>query len=167
MQISEATYEQLNTLIQKSFDCNALADNAVYNIDYYRYPIAASITHQAFAHAFPALADEISDLMIKLDARPVRKSVSEYTKDYQDNLEEIYFDLLSMCEAYRYEIIHTIEVAEYNDDYEVKIEMENFLNKFIPYRKQADIWAHEAKRYSDDYKSFDDRFEKFTTFISK
>ena len=32
MKISEATYNQLNNLLQKSFDCNAQADNLAYNI---------------------------------------------------------------------------------------------------------------------------------------
>ena len=81
MKISEATYNQLNNLLQKSFDCNAQADNLAYNIDYTRYPLTADVYHHSFAHVFPQLADVISDLMIKLNARPIRKGINTYDKE--------------------------------------------------------------------------------------
>ena len=77
MKIEKATYDELNSLLRKSFDCNAQADNFAYNIDYSRYPNIGNIYHHSFAHVFPNLADQISDLMIKLNARPVRKEVKK------------------------------------------------------------------------------------------
>ena len=42
---------------------------------------------------------------------------------------------------------------------------EEVLQQILPYRKQADIWAVEAKRYEGNYKSFDARIKTFTTMI--
>ena len=42
---------------------------------------------------------------------------------------------------------------------------EEILLQIMPYRKQADIWAVESKRYEGNYKSFDARIETFTTMI--
>ena len=71
-----------------------------------------------------------------------------------------------MCEDYRRAIIQVIEVAELNEDYEVKIKLEEFLTMFNNYRKQASVWYKYAKRYEGDYKSFDVHFEEFTKYIN-
>ena len=143
MKISEACYEQLNNLIKKSFDCNAQADNFAYNIDYTRYPNIANLYHHAFAHKFPQLADVISDLMIQLTAGPGRKGVNEY----------------------RQEVRKTIDIADLNDDYEVRIAMEDFLFKLLPYVKQSDIWRTKSEQYKDDPTQFDVHFAELTTLI--
>ena len=43
MQMSKETYDKMNYLLGKSFDCNAQTDNFAYNIDYARYPVTADI----------------------------------------------------------------------------------------------------------------------------
>lgn len=164
MKISEPTYNQLNELIKFSFECNARADNFAYNIDYRRYPNIADMYHHLFAHKFPELADVISDLMVRLNARPVRKPIKGFEGEY-NSLLDLFIDNDSMVEAYRQEIRKTIDIADMNDDYEVRIAMENFLLEFLPYVKQADIWRFYAEEYKDDYKSFDVHFGKLTTFI--
>ena len=148
MKISEACYEQLNNLIKKSFDCNAQADNFAYNIDYTRYPNIANLYHHAFAHKFPQLADVISDLMIQLNARPVRKAVNEYKSEYL-SLYDLFVDNDRMMEEYRQEVRKTIDIADLNDDYEVRIAMEDFLLKLLPYVKQSDIWRTKSEQYKD------------------
>lgn len=164
MKISKETYDQLNKLLQKSFECNAIADNFAYNIDYLRYPNIGDIYHHSYAHAFPAFADEISPLMIELNSRPVRLAIPDHTKEYL-TLYDIFVDNDNMAESYRSEIKKTIEIAEINDDYEIKIAMENFLNEFLPYLKQADVWRKKAEQYADCPNSFDVHFEELTTFI--
>ncbi len=164
MKISEATYNQLNNLLQKSFDCNAQADNLAYNIDYTRYPLTADIYHHSFAHIFPQLADVISDLMIKLNARPIRKGINTYDKEYL-SLQDVFIDNDRMTEEYRQEIRKTIDIADMNDDYEIRIAMEDFLNKFLPYVKQSDVWRFKAEQYKDSPWQFDVHFEELTTFI--
>ena len=62
-------------------------------------------------------------------------------------------------------VIELIELAELNEDKEVVLAGEEVLQQILPYRKQADIWAVEAKRYEGNYKSFDARIKTFTTMI--
>lgn len=164
MKISEATYNQLNELIKKSFECNAQADNFAYNIDYTRYPNIAEVYHHSFAHKFPQLADVISEMMIKLNARPVRRPVAGFESEYLA-LTDLFADNDRMVEDYRQEIRKTIDIADMNDDYEVRIEMEEFLRSFLPYVKQADIWRNKAEQYSTDPWQFDVHFKELTTFI--
>lgn len=164
MKISEACYEQLNNLIQKSFDCNAQADNFAYNIDYTRYPNIADLYHHAFAHKFPQLADTISDLMIKLNARPIRKPVNGYNAEYL-SLYDLFVDNDRMIEDYRLEVKKTIDIADMNDDYEVRIAMENFLLELLPYVKQSDVWRTKAEQYKEQPYEFDIHFKELTTLI--
>lgn len=166
MKISLETYNQLNDLLQLSFDCNAQADNFAYNIDYTRYPNIGNIYHHSFAHKFPQLADTISDLMIKLNARPVRKALNSYTDEYV-SLVDLFADSDRMVEKYRQAIRKTIDIADINEDYEVRIAMEEFLISFLPYVKQSDIWRNKAIEYKDKPWQFDIHFEKLTTFIPK
>lgn len=164
MKISEATYKQLNDLIQKSFDCNAQADNFAYSIDYARYPNIANIYHHSFAHAFPAFADIISDLMIKLNAKPVRRPLNGYESDYR-SLRDLFKDNDAMVEEYRLAVKKTIDIADLNDDYEVRIAMEEFLIKLLPFVKQSDMWRTFAEKYDGDELNFDVHFEELTTLI--
>ena len=166
MIIAEQTREQLNELLKYSFDANAVVDNYAYNIAFYRYPNMEEIVHKHFAHKFPEFADIFSDMMIRLDARPVRKGLKDHDEDFNGDLYRIFEGLLALCNDYRQSIINTITIAELNEDYEVKIRLEEFLTQFEPYRKQADVWFEYAKRYKDDYKSFDVHFEDITTFIA-
>ena len=165
MLISEETRNHLNELVRLSFDANSVVDNLAYNLAYYDYPNIEKILHGSFAHKFPVFADTITDMMIELDARPVRKTVNSHEEDYNGDLIKIFEDNLSMCDDYRRAIIQVIEVAELNEDYEVKIKLEEFLSMFNNYRKQASVWYKYAKRYDGDYKSFDVHFEEFTKYI--
>ena len=166
MLISEETRDQLNELVRLSFDANSVVDNFAYNLAYYDYPNTEGIVHGSFAHKFPEFADILTDMMIELDARPIRKSIETHDKDYNGDLLKIFEDNLSMCDDYRKAIIQVIEVAELNEDYEVKIKLEEFLTMFNNYRKQASVWYKYAKRYEGNYKSFDVHFEEFTKYIN-
>ena len=154
----------MNNHIQKSFDCNAQADNFAYNIDYTLYPNIADLYHHAFAHKFPMLADVISDLMIRLNARPIRKPVNGYNSEYR-SLYDLFVDNDRMMEDYRQEVRKTIDIADLNDDYEIRIAMENFLVDLLPYVKQADIWRTKAEQYKEQPYQFDVHFKELTTLI--
>ena len=165
MQMSEETRTQLNHLLGLTFTCNAESDNIAYNIDYAHFPRVGKIYHEAWAHHFPEIADEISDMMIQLDARPVRLALPGYEADFEGDIVMMFEANFKMAENYRQQIVKTIEIAEYNGDYEPKLFLEDFLLKFMPYRKQAEVWYVEAQRYKENAKSFDARFDKFTTYI--
>lgn len=167
MLISEETKEQLNLLLGDFFGHNSEADNLAYNLADSCYPNISTIYHKSFAHFFTGdeMADGISDLMDLLDARPVRKAVSAHEVNYNGDIKKIFFDNLEMCDRCRSAIIKGIELAEMNEDVEVKIYLEELLMKFMPYRKQASVWAKYAERYENDYKSFNIHFNDITTYI--
>ena len=164
MKISESTYKKLNELVKYSFELNAFADNCAYNIDYMQYPNIGDIYHHSFAHVFPQLADIITELMIKLNARPVRLGLSDFITEYGD-LVVLFEDNNKKVEDYRKAIKETINIAEMNEDDEVKIALEEFLIKFLPYVKQSDIWLNKAQQYKERPQQFDIHFEELTTFI--
>lgn len=165
MLISEGTRDKLNDVLTHSFLLNMLCDNAVYQIDYSVYPVTAHIVHESYAHYWPKVADQWSDLMIKLNAKPVRGNLIADYEDYNGNLAAIFADIARATEDYRRKVIELIELAELNEDKEVVLAGEEVLQQILPYRKQADIWAVEAKRYEGNYKSFDARIAAFTTMI--
>ena len=101
MLITEQTRDQLNELLKYSFDANALVDNYAYNIAYYRYPNIEEIVHKHFAHKFPEFADIFSDMMIRLDARPIRKALPDHVEDFDGDLYRIFEGILGVCNDYR------------------------------------------------------------------
>ena len=127
MLITEPTKNQLNELLKYSFDANAVVDNYAYNLAFYRYSNIEEIVHKHFAHKFPEFADFISDIMILANARPERQSLESHIEDFNGDLYKIFEGLLALCDDYRHSIIKTIEIAEFNEDYEVKIHLEEFV----------------------------------------
>lgn len=100
-----------------------------------------------------------------LDARSVRKSVAAHEEDFKGDLAAIFEGNAKMCSRCREAIINVIDLAELNGDYEVKIWGEELLMKFMPYFKQARVWAEYAQRYAGDWKSFNIHFKDLTTYI--
>lgn len=86
MRIHEETYNALNELAKMCFEMNAVADNIYYNMADLYYNHSAELFHHSYAHAWPQVADMISDEMLKLNARPVRLPVDGSSEKY-DNLE--------------------------------------------------------------------------------
>ena len=165
MLMTEGTRDKLNEVLTHSFLLNMICDNAVYQIDYSVYPVTAHIVHESYAHYWPQVADRWSNLMIKLNAKPVRGDLHAEYEDYNGNLSAIFADIARATEDYRKKIVELIELAEFNEDKEVVLMGEEILLQIMPYRKQADIWAVESKRYEGNYKSFDARIKTFTTII--
>ena len=118
------------------------------------------IFHEKFAHAFPGFADIISEMMVKLDARPIRKALSENVDAY-DNFKLIFADLKDNVDKYREQIIGVIESADINGDVEVKIIMEKFTCDFINYLNQVNIWYKKSKEYGR-IEDFNQDFASFT-----
>ena len=165
MLMSEETRAKLNEVLTDAFALNMFCDNAVYQIDYDVYPKTADLVHHAYAHYWPAFADKISDMMIRLNAKPVRLNFTVDYEDYGGDLALLFKRVAEKTKDYRNKIKDAIELAELNDDPEVKLFLEEMILELTPYRKQADIWAVEAERYKDNYKSFDARISTFTTAI--
>lgn len=160
MYISQSTYEKLNDFLQKCFQMNSYCDNLAYNMSALHMINVEPVFHKKFAHAFPEFADIISEMMVKLDARPIRKALTENIDDY-DNFQLIFTDLKDNIDIYRDDIIGVIESADINSDIEVKITMENFLCDFMNYLNQVNIWYKKSKEYSQ-IEDFDQDFTSFT-----
>lgn len=162
MYVKETTVKQLNALLTATFQMNSICDNIAYNAGALKAVNFEDIFHHKFAHAFPALADQISDLMIQAQCLPVRGALSANDKTYRpENYAEMFVDLLNDVKNYRTLIIRTIETAEYNDDYEIKIKLEEYLLYFLKLLNQAEIWFVKAQQYKS-ISEFDHDFESFT-----
>lgn len=160
MYISQSTYEKLNDFLQECFQMNSYCDNLAYNMSALYMTNVEPIFHEKFAHAFPGFADIVSGVMVKLDARPVRKALTENVDDYE-NFQLIFADLKDKIDSYRENIIGVIDSADINGDIEVKIAMENFLHNFMDYLNQVNIWNKKSKEYSR-VEDFNQDFASFT-----
>jgi len=94
MRMSEESYDRLNALTAMCFNANAVFDNLAYNLDYHYYANISKVVHLHVAHVMPEWADLITEEMIQLSARPVRRAIGGYDTDYQD-LKEIFTVMLN------------------------------------------------------------------------
>nr|DAT96411.1 MAG TPA: Neutrophile activating protein [Bacteriophage sp.] len=161
MYISQSTYEMLNEFLRLNFQMNSFCDNIAYNLGFQKMVGTEQIFHEKFAHQFPVFADTISTAMLQLEARPIRKSLNEDVKEY-DNYVDMFSDLKQTVDKYRKDILKLIEVAELNSDVEIKIIAEKFLEDFMKYVDQVNLWYKKSKEYGDDVERFDHDFHSFT-----
>ena len=162
MRMSIDSYNKMNILLAKCFNANAVIDNLAYNLDYHYFNEIAKIVHLKVAHVMPELADKISDKMLELSSRPVRKVIGGYEEDYQD-LNEIFKVLDQTLEDIRLFAKDLIGDADMNDDDEVRIFAENFLDILSPYIKQAEEWIHASEFLSAA--EFNNHIKEYTHFI--
>lgn len=165
MMMTDTTRDRMNRLITNCFLLNMKLDNLVYQIDYFTYVNIAKIVHRDFAHKPPEWADFLSDTMIMLDEKPVRYDLQCEYVDCEGDLISVFNAIIDAMTDFRVDILSTLDIAELNNDIEVKLKLEELLLIFTPYYKQARTWLMYASRYVNDYKSFDVHFEDFTTFI--
>lgn len=164
MLISEPTRIELNELLQALFAANSFADNCAYNLDYYYKGEIGGIYHHSFAHAFPALADSVSEEMIKVDSRPVRLPLNGDIEDISD-VKAIFSKTVAMVDALRVKVIKLIDDADSRNDPEIRIFAENFLEgSLLPYVKQAHEWLDASEKLSAE--DLNIHFKKYTHFIT-
>ena len=164
MKVSEATVNKMQELLRAFFDANAKSDNIAYWLGYNYYNNIEKLYHEKWAHAFPSdiFADGLSNFMLKLDVRPVRYGLEDHDYDYND-LIEAFEDNKKLAEDL-VELVHgLIEVAEMNDDIEVKIYAESLSEVVLDYFKQAEEWEHVAKNTTAADMNI--HIEHYTNFI--
>ena len=160
--MESTTVEMLNRFLQVLFNGNALIDNVCYNLKYRNYAQIEGAIHGPVAHLMGAWADEVSDLMDELGARPVRYALPDNVEDMDpvQSLEK----LVSFFDDLRAKVAKVIEVAEEAGDLEVKLFFENFLtDKVIKYRKQAIQWRDAIKTIGAD--SLNVHIADYTSYI--
>ncbi len=165
MTISQSTYEQLLDILRICFDLNARSDSIAYCLDYFYYNKLAKLYHHSWAHFFPQLADIVSDEMLKHNALPKRLAVKEYSYDNEDFFNLFNLNLEGILELKR-AIRSGIEIADMNNDIEIRIFLENLLQDVeTHYEKQAYEWLNAAKVLSKS--DFNIHVEDYTNFITK
>lgn len=162
MRMSEESYDRLNALTAMCFNANAVFDNLAYNLDYHYYANISKVVHLHVAHVMPEWADLITEEMIQLSARPVRRAIGGYDTDYQD-LKEIFTVMLNTLSELRQATRNLIDAADMDGDDEVRIFGEEFLTILKPYLKQAEEWINAAEVL--DAKDFNIHVLDYTHFI--
>ena len=163
MRIHEETYNALNELTKMCFEMNAVADNIYYNMADLYYNHSAELFHHSYAHAWPQVADMISDEMLKLNARPVRLPVDGSSEKY-DNLELMMAVNAAAVNKVFEKCKEIVDLADLLDDVDIRIFGENLLNGvLLNYVKQADEWLKVIKSVPAYH--FDIHFDDYTHFI--
>ena len=164
MRMTKESQEKMNNLATLCFDANAVIDNLAYNLAYLYYNNIEDIVHHNVAHVMPLWADEITEEMLLLSVRPVRGDIKGYNEEYKnlnDIFEKMYEVMINMRNACR----NMIESADLDDDDEVRIFGESFLERNIsPFIKQAEEWV-KAANSMDPYK-LDEHIKDHTHFIA-
>lgn len=158
------SYNNMNELVRKCFNANAIIDNLAYNLDFYYYNQIAEVVHHKVAHVMPVWADIVSDKMLELSARPIRKGIGEYTDDISD-LKEIFKILVETFYDIREFTRNLIESADMNGDDEVRIFGEEFLVIVSPFIKQAEEWINASNKMSEN--DLNIHIEQYTHFLTK
>lgn len=156
------TIELMNRLLQFLFNGNATIDNICYNLKHSNHARLEAAVHGPVAHLMGAWADEVSDLMDELGARPVRYALP----DHVEELDPVacFEQLVSYFDGLRGVTIKAISAAEDSQEVEVKIFLEGFLEqKVVPYRKQAIEWRDAIKAIGAD--SLNVHIADYTSYI--
>lgn len=143
MRMSLESYNKMNELAGKCFNANAIVDNLAYCLDYHYYNEIAKIVHLRVAHKLPEFADEITDKMLELSARPIRVDINGYNKDYEQ-LPDLFTELEKTFAELLEETRKLIGIADLNADDEVRIFCEGLLTELSLYLKQAEEWKNAA-----------------------
>lgn len=160
MYISGDTYKGLNELLALTFQENAFADNCAYWLEYNSLVCATSIFHEKYAHQFPKWADEISDIMSRMSAKPIRIGLNTENKEYS-NVCQLFTEVKKHLDVYREKIYEVIDIAEEDNDREIVNFLDDYLIKLSLYLKQVNIWMEKAKQYEGALEKFDKDFNKF------
>lgn len=157
--------EELNQLLRDLFDGNALIDNMYYDLQSKYFFKLADAIHVPVAHQLPELADEVSDLMTKLDIRAMRYATENHVAKYE-RVYDVFVGLSDYFGALRAKVRSIINEADMNGDDEVRIWLENFLvEKILPLYKQTREWERAAAELSDH--DFNIHIEDYTHFLNK
>lgn len=161
--MTQETELALNHLLQNLFLGNAIVDNMYYNLKDMYYDNLADAIHKPVAHRLPDLADDVTDMMFKLGAKPIRLGLSDCTEDYKD-VPSIFKHLVEYFSKLREGVKSAIEVADYKDDMEVRIWLEEFLDEDImPLLKQSIEWSEICEKV--EINSFNIHIKDYTHYL--
>ena len=154
MLISEETSKALDLLYNQFFNLNSVYDNAVsYMLNEWCMPHASEVIHKNLAHAFPVMADMISEIKDNYDEKSVRTTVPTHDETY-DSLYDMMNNLYSYC-ANTYEMMKiTSKIAMDNGDLNVLADLVEFTSTFNKIMGQV-ITLKGKSEQINDYDKFD------------
>lgn len=126
-------------------------------------PSTSNIVHQRMAHAYPQLADIISDYMADRDCTTIYRETPIGDQDYETPLE--CFNMMLQCNLdLEKKVINAIKKSESTGDYTTKVNLDSFL--IIVYILTKDIMTliDKAEMYGDakiSWMKFDHDVEDF------
>lgn len=159
--ISEKLNKGLDDIVTKFFYLNRIADRGVSVIDVkFVMNNSAQIIHQKLAHAFPLIADEVSEFQGKRGCLTIYGLTPLDDTDYaspMDFFERLMGEML-VAEAL---VGDAIELAIEEDDYTTRAFLQKFLVDLIPYTHACMIIVDKARAYGGDWMRFDHDFDDF------
>lgn len=163
MLMDKRTEESLNRLLQELFDGNAIVDNLVYNLIYNGYNELGEAIHKPVAHKLPEWADNISDLIDQMGGRSKRYGLEDHKDDIKE-VKDVFKELNNYFLRLREIVNKIIENVDMVGDAEVRIFLEDFLNKMVmPYVRQSEEWEKASERLSAD--TFNIHIKEYTHYI--
>ena len=161
MLMSERTSLAINKIVQRMFYMNRICDNIVTNMSVnWSMNNASKIFHQGIAHRYSLLAYLYSNIQDQFNVRTIYLETSSDTFEYKNLLEamqRVLDELLITNDV----IIDAIEMANNEEDINVKLLLEENLKKLTPYINQHILLRDKAALYGDNYYQFDNHFDKF------
>lgn len=169
--ISQEVIDKTNDLLAMFFKMNSFCDNAAYALDCeLECQKASNIYHLGYSHAFPSgtFADKLSDDMVRLNMRPVRKGFDGDTKIYID-IVTLFKENTIMMDGIRNKVITLID--EFDTDInnkELVLHLEELALSANEYLKIAYKWEEKAEDYfsKNDVRGFNIHFEDFAVLPS-
>ena len=155
MLISERTSLIINKIVQRMFYMNRICDNIVTNMSVnWSMNNASKIFHEGIAHKYPLLADLFSDIQDQFNVRTMYLETPADTVEYKTLLEAMQRALDELLVTNDL-IIDAIQIAQEEEDINVKVLLEENLKKLTPYINQHILLRDKAALYGDNYYQFD------------
>lgn len=155
--VSADVISAINELIAMAFDYNAMVDNCSYALQATMgYNNVGDVVHENWAHWYTSdeLADKCSNILIRNNARPVRRDIKGYTKDYNSVLE-VFEDIVDSLDTLRTKTLEVIDLCDYDiNDKPVGIEMEDVLLNIVNKLRATNTLVETIKRYEENNNTY-------------
>ena len=160
--ISNELNRKLNALVTHAFYLNRILDRDMSLLSVkFKMLNSAKILHPKFAHAFPALADNISDYQDSRGMLTVYGVTPLADFDFENPIQ-MFVNIREEFVKYQDMVEDVIDSAIAEKDHATKIFLDGYLSKLVPFIASADNIVEVAIAYGNDTKSmqqFDDEIE--------
>lgn len=161
MNISQPTIDALHILTGKMFQQNRDWDSAISVLKVnFTCDNVASKVHPYIAHAYPLIADQVTEILEKFNVLALYPPTTEGYIDYASVLsvmERMLKKTLDLQNA----VMATMEIAVANNDYLVKVELDKILLEMNEQVSQIILMRDKAIQYNDNIVGYDHDFETF------